>query len=385
MTVILLSCADNKPRTEFSGTTIDIVNSSDDFMNFVADYDTIRLETTNDALIDEIAKMKIMNDRFFILNLKFNKVFIFTEEGKFINKISDTGQGPNEYIRITGFEVDPVHNKILISDEFSRKLFIYNEDGRQERVIPFGFDREQIASDGADGYINFFANDNERYSEPEMRKTCVHFLDSNCRFVSSQIPLETKKITRVSIRTIDCHADGSIYYQPVLSNIIYCVKDRKVYPYYIFYNKSDYRMLSEKDKKKMTLVSGERDDFKKKQQSGYIVPWGDVIDTDNYLYTVFEGTDEIHLFYDKQTGKSIVFNSDKLSKQENTSNLFLRYVHCAKEDVFYSSPNYYWLNKAYKTLSAMPGSKLKKYLQNTDVDANPLIISFSIKVPEVTQ
>ncbi|MDR1114993.1 MAG: 6-bladed beta-propeller [Tannerella sp.] len=383
--VILLSCADNKPRTEFSGTTIDIVNPSDDFMNFVADYDTIRLETTDDALIDQILKMKIMNGRFFILNTKFNMIFIFTEKGKFINKISDTGQGPSEYIRITGFEVDPVHNKILISDNFSRRLFVYNEDGRQEQIIPLGFNREHITSDGADGYINFFSSDNEGYSEPEMRKTCIHFLDKDCRFVSAQLPMETRNIELSTMRPVDCHADGSIYYQPILSDIIYCVKDREVHPYYKFRNKSDYRMLSEKDRKEMTLIYGERNDFKEKQKEGYIVPWGNVIDTDNYLYTVFEGGNEVHLFYDKQTGKSIVFDSDKLSKKENTSNLFLKYVHCAKGDVFYSSPNYYWLNKAYKTLSAMPESKLKKYLQNTDVDANPLIISFSIKVPEVTQ
>jgi hypothetical protein len=388
MAVILLSCADNKPRTEFSGTTIEIVNPSDDFMNFVADYDTIRLETTDDALIDQVLKMRIMNGRFFILNAKSNKVFIFTEEGKFINKISDMGQGPNEYISITGFEADPVHNKILISDNFSRRLFVYNEDGRQERVIPLGFNREHIASDGADGFINFFSSDNEGYSEPEMRKTCIHFLDKDCRFVSAQLPMETQMITRLSIRSIDCHADGSIYYHPVLSDIIYYVKDREVYPYYKFHNKSNYRMLSEKDRKKMTLIFGERDDFKEKQQSGYIVPWGDVIDMENYLYTIFEGIEDVHLFYDKRTGKSLVIDSYKLSKNKNISNLFLKNIHCAKGDVFYSSPNSYRLDKVLadnKALVEMPESKLKKYLQNTDVDDNPLIISFSVKVPEVTQ
>jgi hypothetical protein len=380
-----LSCADNKSYQDFSGTTVEIVNPSDDFMSFIADYDTIRLETTDDALIDQVLRLKIMNGRLFILNVKAQSVFIFTEEGKFINKISDTGQGPKEYIRITGFETDPVHNKILISDNFSRRLFVYNEEGKQERVIPIGFNREHIASDGADGFINFFSSDNERYDEPEMRKNCVHFLDSNCRFVSARIPMETQMITRLSIRSVDCHADGAIFYHPVLSDIIYCVKDKEVYPYYRFYNKSDYRMLSEKEKKKMTLIFGERNDFKEKLNSGYIVSWGDVIDADHYLYTIFEGIEDVHLFYDKQTGKSIVFDSNRLSKDKNISNLFLKNVHCAKGDIFYSSPNSYRLNKVLddnKTLAGMPECKLKKYLQNTNVDDNPLILSFSIKVPE---
>jgi hypothetical protein len=385
---MLLSCIDNKPQLDFSGTTIEIVNPSDDFMSFIADYDTIRLEVTNEALIDEIAKMKIMNGRFFILNVSSSSVFLFNEKGKFISKISDTGQGPNEYIRITGFEVDPVHNKILISDNFSKKLFVYNEDGQQERVIPLGFNREHIASDGADGFINFFSSDNDGYSEPEMRKNCVHFLDKDCRFVSAQIPMETQMITRLSIRAIDCHADGTIFYHPPLSDIIYCVKDKEVYPYYRFHNNSDYKMLSQKERKKMTLIFGGQNDFKEKQNSGYIVSWGDVIDLDNYLYTIFERTEDVHLFYDKRTGKSLVIDTDKLSKDKNISNLFLRNIHCARGDVFYSSPNSYRLDKVLsdsQTLSGMPESKLKKYLQNTNVDDNPLIISFSIKVPEVTQ
>jgi hypothetical protein len=59
--------------------------------------------------------------------------------------------------------------------------------------------------------------------------------------------------------------------------------------------------------------------YKEKQQSGYIVSWDGIIDIDNYLYTIFEGSENVHLFYDKQTGKGLVIDSNKLSKNKNKS------------------------------------------------------------------
>ncbi|MDR0698611.1 MAG: 6-bladed beta-propeller [Tannerella sp.] len=378
------SCTNNSHIADFDGITIDIVNPSRNFMGFIADYDTIRLEVTDNALIDQIAKIRIMNGRFYILSSNFNTAFIFSENGKFINKISDRGQGPGEYISINSFEIDPIHNKLLIGDSFSKKLFIYDENGRQERVIQLSFNRMELTSDGADGFINFFSRDNKQFEEPGMRDYCVHFLDRDGQFVSSQIPVEIQEIDRLTGRTVHCREDSSIFYQPMLSDIIYCIKNKKVKPYYKLYNRSDYGILSEKDRKTMTYLYGRRNDFAPKQKNGYIVPWGNIIDTDSYVYTAFEGRDEddIHLFYNKKTKKSIVFDSDKLSKNESISNIFLKYIHCAKGDVFYSAPSTYRINKI---LPEMPESKLKTFLQNTEIDDNPVIISFSIKFMEDTQ
>jgi hypothetical protein len=384
ITVVLLFCANNISSVDFDGTMIDIVNPSKNFMGFIVDYDTIRLETTDEALIDGIRMLRVMNGRFYILNAKYNQVFIFSKDGKFINRISDRGQGPGEYISINCLETDPVHNKILIGDTFSKKLFIYDGDGKQERVIQLNFNRMGLASDGADGFVNFYSRDNKDLKEPGMRDYCVHFLDSEGRFVSSQIPLEIQEIDINTGRDIDCHEDGSIFYQPMLSDIIYCIKDKKVTPCYKLQNKSDYRTLSEKERKTITYLFGKRNDFREKLESGYIIPLGSIIDTDSYVYTMFGGRneDDVHLFYNKKTKKSIVFDSDKLSKDESISNIFLKYIHCAEGDVFYVAPSLYRINKA---LPKMPESKLKTFLENTGVDGNPEIISFTIKFPEDTQ
>ncbi|MDR1224186.1 MAG: 6-bladed beta-propeller [Tannerella sp.] len=380
----VFSCTNRTPSTDFDGTVIDIVNPSKNFMSFIAGYDTIRLETTDEALIDAIRMLRIMNDRLYILNKTYDKVFIFSRDGKFINRISDVGQGPKEYIKIICLATDPVHNKILIGDSFSKRLFIYDEDGRQERVIPLNFNRMGLASDGADGFVNFYSIDNKDIEEPGMRDYCVHFLDSEGRFVSSQIPLETQRMDVMTGRDFDCHEDGSIFYQPMLSDIIYCIKDKKVIPCYKLQNKSGYRTLSEEERKTMTFLFGEKDGLTEKLESGYIIPFGNIMDTDSYVYTAFGGrnNDEVHLFYNKKTKKSIVFDSDRLSKDESISNLFLKYIGCAKGDAFYAAPDLSWINRA---LPAMPESKLKTFLENTDADGNPVIISFSIKFPEDTQ
>jgi predicted transposase YbfD/YdcC len=185
-------------------------------------------------------------------------------------------------------------------------------------------------------------------------------------------------------RDFDCHENGSIFYQPMLSDIIYCIKDRKVNPFYKLQNKSGYRILSEEERKTMTFLFGKKDDLTEKLESGYIIPFGNIIDADSYVYTAFGGrnNDKVHLFYNKKIKKSIVFDSDRLSKDESISNIFLKYIGCAKGDVFYMAPSLYRIDKA---LPEMSESKLKTFLENTDMDDNPVIISFSIKFPEDTQ
>ncbi|MDR1224188.1 MAG: hypothetical protein LBL07_15110 [Tannerella sp.] len=227
---------------------------------------------------------------------------------------------------------------------------------------------------------------NTGYSIPEMRENCVHFLDSNCRFVSAQVPLETPPVVPILGLYVDCHEEGTVFYQPVLSEVIYCIKNKEVYPYYTYHNRSDYKMLSGKEKETLVFDGyGRSKDLSEKWKRDYIVPWGNILVTDNYVYNIFQGKEDVHLFYDKKTGKSIVFDWDKLSKEGNFSTLFLNHIHCAKGDVFYSVPSSYWLHKVLNSIDNMPDGKLKKYLQNMEIDDNPFILSFKIKIPEDTE
>ena len=68
-----------------------------------------------------------------------SKVLIYTLDGKYISQINDQGQGPKEYIRIYSIEADHVNKRLFLTDTFSKRLFIYDEDGNLQQVIPMKF------------------------------------------------------------------------------------------------------------------------------------------------------------------------------------------------------------------------------------------------------
>lgn len=58
----------------------------------------IKLETTNDNLIGEIATIKYHNNKFYILNEigNFSNILVFNKDGKFIKQFGNVGKGPDE-------------------------------------------------------------------------------------------------------------------------------------------------------------------------------------------------------------------------------------------------------------------------------------------------
>lgn len=105
-------------------------NTSYEFGNIIDKINFTKLELTNNSKIGKIDKLIIKNDRIFILDKKINKsVFVFTTEGKFIQKISNKGKGPGEYLNLGDLFVDKDMN-IYISDLEQGKIIKYNSKGK---------------------------------------------------------------------------------------------------------------------------------------------------------------------------------------------------------------------------------------------------------------
>lgn len=74
--------------------------------DLVYDIDTIRLETNDESVMNNISNMDIMNNKFYILANNHTAIKIFDYKGKYLSQIDNYGNGPNEYIRISSFKVD---------------------------------------------------------------------------------------------------------------------------------------------------------------------------------------------------------------------------------------------------------------------------------------
>lgn len=101
-------------------------------LNDLADITYIPIETNNDVLINNgINALSHFSDKYIIIvNYKSYDCYIFDRNGKIINFFNHKGQGPNEYLYITGITVDETKREIYIVDHPQKnRIMVYSFDG----------------------------------------------------------------------------------------------------------------------------------------------------------------------------------------------------------------------------------------------------------------
>lgn len=101
-------------------------------LNDLADITYISIETNNDVLINNgINALSHFSDKYIIIvNYKSYDCYIFDRNGKIINFFNHKGQGPNEYLNITGITVDETRREIYIVDHPQKnRIMVYSFDG----------------------------------------------------------------------------------------------------------------------------------------------------------------------------------------------------------------------------------------------------------------
>ena len=95
----------------------------------------IPLETTKESLIKEISKLVFYDNKYYILDYPLSKIFVFDEMGKFLFNIDNRGNGPNEYVHIGSFNIDPYNHQLIILSAVDRSLHFYDLDGHFKNKI----------------------------------------------------------------------------------------------------------------------------------------------------------------------------------------------------------------------------------------------------------
>lgn len=361
---------------------IDINNpisiSIDDLMT---DIDTIRLEVSDSSLLGDIHMLHIMNDKLYILDTKNNAIFIFSRNGDFIRRIYRAGQGPQEYVRINGFEVDYQRKHLLLTDTFSKRIFIFDEYGELLKVIPLGFRPNMLVARN-EGFLNFYTGTKQMYNSKKMEDYNIHVLDSCGNFISSFLEIQTPlRIDIGSNERIDYNAESEdILFHPVLSNVIYRIdKNDQIYPEYVFRNSSDYKFLTSDERKRMTYMYGEEEAVKEKERKGYLLSWGCIFNLDDYCFFRMGWDHRKYVYYSKMTKKSITIDTEKIEGNTALCRLFNSRISQTEGNYFYSIIPLFLVDEV---IDKLPEGKLKTFLQNNNtVESNPLIIKFKIKFP----
>ncbi len=128
---------DSIPVIDFSDLDLTQVPKFSDIFDSVS---FVKLETRDDALIGMIDDIIAVDDKFVILDISMAKgVFVFDNEGRFLNRIGRSGRGPQEYDHPSNITYDKYNDEIIINNNNRQTLMCFKLDGTFVREIQLDF------------------------------------------------------------------------------------------------------------------------------------------------------------------------------------------------------------------------------------------------------
>ena len=136
-----IGCNQSKPQSE-GLIIVDVTNTDypikelilQDFM----DVEYIALET-NDDFINQGFVQSIGQKIIVVKNgINDGDIFIYKRKtGEAIRKFNHKGQGAEEYVAISGIVLDEDKNEMFVTDNVTRRMLVYNLDGKYQRSFKF--------------------------------------------------------------------------------------------------------------------------------------------------------------------------------------------------------------------------------------------------------
>jgi len=126
---IILVCCKEKVHEEIMIDTSNIeVEKNVCADSIVESVSYIPLETKESCLISNIKNLIIYDSLVYILNRTNGdeELLIFNLEGAFVQKVGTMGNGPDEYLAIAGFCINPYDKTIELFDQLKKKKHKYN-------------------------------------------------------------------------------------------------------------------------------------------------------------------------------------------------------------------------------------------------------------------
>ena len=101
-----------------------------------ADVEYVRLETTDEVLLDDIAKLYLsVTDRYIVTNnMREGRIFVFNRQGKHLHNFMKRGNSGEEFVYAKVVRVDDKAEEIFVLDT-RNKVLVYTLDGKFKRVL----------------------------------------------------------------------------------------------------------------------------------------------------------------------------------------------------------------------------------------------------------
>ncbi|NCB69924.1 MAG: 6-bladed beta-propeller [Bacteroidia bacterium] len=132
--LLILGCTNDITNNSIK---VDIdTNDNVSIYDFFSNIEIVKLDLNDSSVISYFGKVISYNDMYYILDYRFPVIYLYTNQGKYLSKIDNQGQGPNEYIQISDFEIDTISKKLAFVDPTNSTLHEYDLNGNFKKRTP---------------------------------------------------------------------------------------------------------------------------------------------------------------------------------------------------------------------------------------------------------
>ena len=118
------SCNNSSNIVDSKILSVDISNIKEvSFFELFSKIELIPLETTDKSLIKDIEKIVFFDNKYFILDYRNAEILVFNLSGKYLHKISEKVNGPNQYFNIGDFYIDELNKTINILAPVNKSMY----------------------------------------------------------------------------------------------------------------------------------------------------------------------------------------------------------------------------------------------------------------------
>ena len=268
---------------------------------------SISLETTKKNLIGKIDEIKIYKNTIYVVDIyKAKAVFRFDLEGNYLGRIGEKGNGPGEYSRPDGFEIDKKNNELLVSNTAKRKILRFDLKGNFLGDIKpnIGNIDFKVLDDGK---IVLLAGDQENRHLGEISNKIVYIINNKGDIISYG-PTVSSDYTNVKTILSGNNMvgnNGVISYCYKFSDTIYSINNDKLSADFVM-NFADNSGLNRKVLKSMNTIGFFNTINKGKGSSSPTYFKGGHFQTKDYLYFIIKYKNKwFNFFYNKNQSKII--------------------------------------------------------------------------------
>lgn len=230
LTFVCFSCSEKGTQEQIIIDLEKGVEDSIGYSLFVDSIERINLDATDECLIGTITDMAVTRDCICIFDERQQTIWIFGSDGRYRNKISKKGEGPEEYDYISRFEYDERNQHIILLSPGRKSLLYYTPEGKYLKTVQLEMDPDDFKVCPQGGFILSNAGLDDSTAG-------IYFADSSGGGLECLVKRRDNHLVYTTSPWELCsYGDAICFMAPNFDNTLYHFKDRQLsveYPFMV--------------------------------------------------------------------------------------------------------------------------------------------------------